>query len=87
MKVILAPNGAARHEVELSEIEVPDLWHIASALRDEHKPRAANAVLECWHLAQDLIWNLQNLETPGRTNEALGKAAVNRLNKARKQVR
>ena len=50
--------------VEVSKITIPDLWHVAMALKDmgDKEPRfggaygmsASEAVLECWHLCHDL---------------------------------
>lgn len=30
-KIILSPKGAARREVTLAEVSIPDLWHVARA--------------------------------------------------------
>lgn len=35
-------------------IEIPDLWHLAMALRDWGMEPASAAVLETWHLAHDM---------------------------------
>ena len=80
MKIILAPNGQGRHEVDLKDVTIPDLWGIQEELRFKlKKPKAADAVLECWHLASDLLWNLHNMETPGHATEEMRKAAFRRL--------
>ena len=69
MKVILAARGQARREVELSEVRVPDLWHIATDFGSGTKEstltptQKREVVLECWHLAHDLLANLQSIES------------------------
>ena len=64
MKIVLSPGGSARREVELDEIQVPNLWHIAQALRTVaiKDPEASDMVLETWHLAHDLKANLRYME-------------------------
>ncbi len=57
--VIRCPRGTDRREVPLDQIQVPDLWHVARYLEAKHEKRAADAVLECWHLAHDLLLNLK----------------------------
>jgi hypothetical protein len=58
--VVLAAKGTARRVVRLRDVEIPDLWHIACALRKDRRygPSAADAVLACWYLAHDLKRNL-----------------------------
>tara|TARA_R110000751_G_C13407630_1_gene438548 strand:- start:148 stop:333 length:186 start_codon:yes stop_codon:yes gene_type:complete len=34
--------------------QIPDLWHLAMALKDWGMEPASAAVLETWHLAHDL---------------------------------
>ena len=60
MKIIRHPEGTERHQVELTDIQVPNLWHIASQLREQHLTNSADTVLECWSLCYDLLWNLRN---------------------------
>jgi len=57
--IIRSPRGAGRHTVPLNEVQVPDLWHVASYLHDQGHDEASNAVLETWHLAHDLLANLR----------------------------
>lgn len=74
--IIRAPRGQARRVVKVSDIEIPDLWHISGYLDNEAKaceardPRqaevlrkAADDVREVWHLAHDL---LENIRTNGK---------------------
>lgn len=75
VKITQAPNGAARREVELDRVKVPDLWHLAMYLKDNEATIAkavghnhlvgqswSDAVLETWHLCHDLLENIRNPE-------------------------
>ena len=42
------------HAMDAKTVEIPDLWHLAMALRDWGMEPASAAVLETWHLAHDL---------------------------------
>jgi hypothetical protein len=53
--IVRAPGGTARREVRLSELRVPDLWHLA--MRLEGRDRAE--VLDVWHLCHDLIRHIR----------------------------
>lgn len=55
MKIIRNPNGSARHEVDVNDIVVPDLWHVAMWLRRQGETEASAEVLETWHLCHDLL--------------------------------
>ena len=61
MKITLAKGGTAEREVDVQEIQVPDLWHVAMALKDDpsYDNRAADMILETWHLAHDMKRHLQ----------------------------
>lgn len=54
-QVTLSRGGTQERSVPVGGICVPDLWHIAKALRQSGNDRAAEAVLETWHLANDLL--------------------------------
>jgi hypothetical protein len=51
MNITLAKGGTAERSVPLGDIRIPDLLHIANSLNDPSR----DAVLECWHLAHDLL--------------------------------
>lgn len=34
--------------------EIPDLWHIAEGVRKQAGGKAADAILEVWHMAHDM---------------------------------
>lgn len=58
MKIILAEQGSRRRVSRVSDIQVPDLWHLAMQL-----PKGQRAeVLEVWHLAHDLLGALRLIE-------------------------
>lgn len=48
--IVLFPDGEARRSVLPSQIEVPDLWHLAMELSGNRREK----VLETWHLANEL---------------------------------
>lgn len=53
-------GGMAEREVPVSELKVPDLWKIALKYPEGE---VRDAILECWHLAHDLLRHVQ--ETVG----------------------
>ncbi len=57
--IIRAPKGEDRREISIDKIEVPDLWFIGMALIDDGNRTGGEMVLETWHLAHDLITNIQ----------------------------
>lgn len=64
MKIVRSPNGVHPRTVELSDVQVPDLWHIARS----HDQPTCNVILEAWGLAHDLLWNLKELERKSLEN-------------------
>ena len=59
-------GGTAEREEIISQIQVPDLWHMISHVRDgvtlvpAYRTQIADAMLECWHLAHDLKRHAQS---------------------------
>jgi len=59
-------GGTAEREEIISQIQVPDLWHMISHVRDgvtlvpAYRTQIADAMLECWHLAHDMKRHLQS---------------------------
>ena len=53
--IIRHPKGQGREEVNIDDVQIPDLWHIAMALPEPHQ----SMILETWHLAHDLLLNLR----------------------------
>ena len=53
--IIRSPKGTLREVVPLSEVRVPDMWHLAEALIGEEREEEAEQLLECWHLCIDLL--------------------------------
>ena len=64
MNVVLAPHGTGRRVVKLSEIVVPDLWHLATRLRKVGEHADVDAVLETWGLVNDLLHALRGCDRP-----------------------
>jgi hypothetical protein len=49
MNITLHKGGEAEQKIELSQLQIPDLWHIeTTSAADRAK------ILECWHIAHDL---------------------------------
>jgi hypothetical protein len=57
--IVRSPGGARRRDVVLREVQVPDAWHAAMALKDAGYNDMMDIVLETWHLAHDLLHNLR----------------------------
>jgi len=59
-------GGTAEREEIISQIQVPDLWHIIIGIREgtkvpkAHRDAVADAVYEAWTLAQDMRKHLQS---------------------------
>ena len=57
-KVTLFKGGTAEREVLIRELKIPDLWHIAEAIRSKGKIEngevCASMILECWHISHSL---------------------------------
>jgi len=55
--VTLSKGGSKEATKPISKIEIPDLWHIAEAIRKTGTvadgPGCASLILECWHKALD----------------------------------
>lgn len=60
--VIRARRGTARKTVKAEEIQIPDCWHAYEYLLDMNKPAYAEAVVECWHLCEDLLEHILDPE-------------------------
>lgn len=57
--IVRSPKGSPRHTIPLSDVQIPDLWHIAQHLKRTGYHQSAAAVLECWTLCHDLLTNLK----------------------------
>lgn len=57
-QITLAKGGEEEMTVPLSQLIVPDLWHIAQALNSDGRvsdgAACARDILTCWHMAHDL---------------------------------
>jgi len=62
-KVTLNKGGTKEMTVPISQVRIPNLWHIAEAIRKNGKvadgPGCAKLILECWNLAHDLKNHIQ----------------------------
>jgi len=62
-KVTLSKGGSAEKTMPISQISIPDLWHIAEAIRTTGKvangPGCATMILECWGLAHSFKSHIQ----------------------------
>ena len=62
-KVTLNKGGSKKKTIPISQVEIPDLWHIAEAIRKDGKvadgPGCADLILECWSRAHDLKRHIQ----------------------------
>lgn len=58
-----------RRQVDVYDVEIPDLWHVAQTLKGREKAK----VLECWHLCHDLLRTLTEIANEKRreTNRGL----------------
>ena len=61
-KIVLSPRGSGRREVDLAEIQIPDLWHLAMDLKARKKLIASEMVLDAWHLCHDLLEHIRNAD-------------------------
>ena len=65
-KIILNPTAPARREIDTARMDiVPDLWHIANRLIDQHEIQDSRDVLKTWHLAHDLLNFIKALDASG----------------------
>ena len=56
IKYVYRKGGSVK--VPIQEIEIPDIWHIAERIGDREGEGNMQAVLEVWHIAHDLLRNL-----------------------------
>jgi hypothetical protein len=68
MRITRAKGGTGERSVGLAEIRIPDLWHLASALKEAGCGEQSGEVLECWHLAHDLLSALRELAALSQSN-------------------
>jgi hypothetical protein len=61
MKITLHKGGTKEKTVPVTQIEIPDLWHLARSVRQSHGNQAADAILKCWHIAHDLRKALEEI--------------------------
>lgn len=67
--VTRSPNGNARHEKPLDQIVIPDLWHIAQAIKAKFGPEVYREVIDTWHLAHDLLTHAKEVHAATLTRD------------------
>jgi hypothetical protein len=72
MKITRAPGGSEERQVDVEDLVIPDLWHVQVHLKRQGEERAAQAVLECWHLAHDMLRALKESSDPEIEETKLG---------------
>lgn len=62
-KVTLAKDGELERVLPISQIPIPDLWHIAEAVRHSKEfwagKKTCDLILEVWYLAHDFKRHIQ----------------------------
>lgn len=56
--ITLHKGGTKEKTIPLSQLDIPDLWHIAQAEMDLH---CRESILRCWHYAHDLKRTVEEL--------------------------
>lgn len=56
--LLLRPDGDSE-PVPLASVQIPDVYNLSFDLADAGKPIASHNVLEIWHLAHDMLKQLQ----------------------------
>lgn len=61
--ITLYAGGTEERNLPVSKITIPDLWHIAEAIRQHGRvadgPGCADLILECWQIAHGLKRHIQ----------------------------
>ncbi len=68
-QIILNKGGTDEQVIDSSEINVPDLWHIAMALNDVGDQCGSDMILDCWYLAHSLKQHIQYRSGPIKFNK------------------
>ena len=59
MKITRAKGGELERDVDINDVQIPDLWHMAMWLKENKMVLWAEMALECWHLCHDLRRHIQ----------------------------
>jgi hypothetical protein len=79
-KIIRSPRGSLRREVDVKDIQIPDLWHLAMFLqaheteiseRVGHNHLAIEAILRDGNALKTMTWSDAILETWYLANDLL----------------
>jgi hypothetical protein len=67
-QIVRSKQGTKRHIVKVSEVDIPDLWHVAEKIRDAASgegirltPEDAEEVIETWALCHDLLEHIKRV--------------------------
>jgi hypothetical protein len=55
-------GGTGERQIPINSITVPDLWHVATRLREADNTQDAQLVMDCWHLAHAMKDHLQAMD-------------------------
>lgn len=83
--ITLNKGGIGEKEIKISALVIPDLWHVATRLREAEQINDAQLVIDCWYLAHAMKDHLQALEDPEpaeRAPEPVINAIANIIRKA-----
>ena len=58
--ITLNKGGTAERTIDSQAIDVPNLWYVATRLREAENIKDAQLVMDCWHLAHDLKHHIQD---------------------------
>jgi hypothetical protein len=62
--ITMHAGGTGEREQAIHNIKVPDLWHVATRLREADNMTDAQMVMDCWHLAHAMKDHLQAMDAP-----------------------
>lgn len=67
-KVTRSVGGTNERTVPISQITIPNLWHIAECIRKTGRvadgPACAQLISECWYIAHDLKIHIEGESNP-----------------------
>ena len=58
-QVTLHKGGSKEVTLDISRVEIPNLWDIAMGLIDAGRTEESDMVLECWHIAHNLKLHIE----------------------------
>lgn len=58
-KPLMVEHGESGNFYEVTQEQIPDLWHIAMQAMKRGDEKAKEAILKCWNIAHDLLAHIQ----------------------------